>query len=321
MEPPVPHSVAGWIYESDGVTQVPLGTSFRVLNVNTADSVMDVTNVPVPGQSGRYSVVIDAVDGDAGYTYAWNDTHWGRTDFAYAGDLDNIDVVLDQEFPNSPPELDPIGNREIDEEEPLSIQLSAVDPDDDTLTYGVVESLPSSFSFDTETGLFEWTPSLSDSGAYEVTFTVTDSELADDETITITVNDVVVDSDGDGVPDDIDICPGFDDNLDADSDGWPDSCDNCPDNFNPDQADADFDQIGDECDGCCLPPTVGDVDQSGGVDITDISVLIDNQFLTLTPLVCEEEGDIDFSGVVDITDLSILIDNQFLSLGPLPPCP
>jgi len=72
---------------------------------------------------------------------------------------------------------------------------------------------------------------------------------------------------------------------------------------------------------CCIPPTVGDVDQSGAVDITDVSVLIDNQFLTLTPLVCEVEGDVDFSGVVDITDLSVIIDNQFISLTPLPPCP
>ncbi len=71
---------------------------------------------------------------------------------------------------------------------------------------------------------------------------------------------------------------------------------------------------------CCVPPTVGDVDQSGVVDITDISVLIDNQFLTLTPLDCEPEGDVDFSGVVDISDVSVLIDNQFLTLTPLPPC-
>ncbi len=82
-------------------------------------------------------------------------------------------------------------------------------------------------------------------------------------------------------------------------------------------------------DACCMPPTVGDVDQSGTVDITDISILIDNQFLTLTPLICEEEGNINYPGsgyettdmVVDITDLSILIDNQFLTLTPLPPCP
>lgn len=72
---------------------------------------------------------------------------------------------------------------------------------------------------------------------------------------------------------------------------------------------------------CCIPPTVGDIDQSGAVDITDVSVLIDNQFLTLTPLICEDEGDCDLSGAVDITDISVLIDNQFLTLTPLPPCP
>jgi hypothetical protein len=74
---------------------------------------------------------------------------------------------------------------------------------------------------------------------------------------------------------------------------------------------------------------VGDCDQSGAVDITDISVLVDNQFLTLTPLVCEDAANINYPGsgysttdaVVDISDLTILIDNQFLSLAPLPPCP
>ena len=73
--------------------------------------------------------------------------------------------------------------------------------------------------------------------------------------------------------------------------------------------------------GCCLPPTVGNIDQIGGVDISDVQLLIDNQFITLTPLVCEPEGDLDFSGVVDITDVQILIDNQFITLTPLPPCP
>ncbi|NNM03417.1 MAG: PKD domain-containing protein, partial [Nitrosopumilus sp.] len=36
------------------------------------------------------------------------------------------------------------------------------------------------------------------------------------------------DSDGDGVPDVDDICPGFDDNLDVDGDGVPDGCDFTP---------------------------------------------------------------------------------------------
>ena len=34
-----------------------------------------------------------------------------------------------------------------------------------------------------------------------------------------------LDSDGDGVSDDIDICPGFNDTIDTDGNGIPDDCD------------------------------------------------------------------------------------------------
>ncbi len=150
------------------------------------------------------------------------------------------------------------------------------------------------------------------------------------------------DSDVDGVGDACDVCPGYDDNLDVDADGVPDSCDNCleivntlqedtdgdgvgnicdncPDDFNPEQTDTDGDQIGDAC--CCVPPTLGDIDQSGAVDITDIQLLVDNQFISLTALDCSQEADMDLDRSVDITDLTILIDNQFLTLTPLPECP
>jgi len=43
--------------------------------------------------------------------------------------------------------------------------------------------------------------------------------------IEVTVTD---DFDGDGVPNDEDICPGFDDNIDTDGDGVPDGCDPNP---------------------------------------------------------------------------------------------
>ncbi len=67
------------------------------------------------------------------------------------------------------------------------------------------------------------------------------------------------------------------------------------------------------------PYLCGDLDDNDVIDITDLSILIDNQFLTLTPLLPPpERGDVDCSGGdVDITDLSVLIDNQFLSLAPL----
>lgn len=75
--------------------------------------------------------------------------------------------------------------------------------------------------------------------------------------------DCVVDTDGDGVPDDTDNCvttPNAD-QTDTDGDGFGDACDpdddgdgvldggdNCPLVANADQADSDFDGIGDACD-------------------------------------------------------------------------
>ncbi|MCP4684397.1 MAG: hypothetical protein GY867_03015 [bacterium] len=64
-----------------------------------------------------------------------------------------------------------------------------------------------------------------------------------------------------------------------------------------------------------------DCDVSDIVDVTDIQVLVDNLFLSLTPLCCFNEADLDTNGLIDITDLSLLIDNQFLTLTPLSECP
>jgi len=97
---PTPHSVAGYIYESDGTTQVPLGTNFWVANLFTQDTIFDITNIPAPGFSGRYSVAINAADGFPGRVYAWDDDHWGQTDFTFLGDLDSVDVILDQDYPD-----------------------------------------------------------------------------------------------------------------------------------------------------------------------------------------------------------------------------
>ncbi|MCO6436319.1 MAG: hypothetical protein J5J06_04445 [Phycisphaerae bacterium] len=60
--------------------------------------------------------------------------------------------------------------------------------------------------------------------------------------------DDAVDSDGDGVPDGCDLCPGFDDSVDPDGDGVPSPCDNCPTTPNASQADDDMDGVGNACD-------------------------------------------------------------------------
>src|SRR5690606_27158191 len=63
-----------------------------------------------------------------------------------------------------------------------------------------------------------------------------------------------VDTDGDGVPDACDRCPGFDDAIDLDGDGVPDQCDNCVDIPNASQRDQDGDSYGEACDCDDLDP-------------------------------------------------------------------
>jgi subtilisin family serine protease len=81
----------------------------------------------------------------------------------------------------------------------------------------------------------------------------------------ITIPDLVLDDDLDGVPNAVDNCPetsnpgqedtdnnGIGDacnnSEDNDFDEWANDLDNCPDDYNPDQSDLDGDQIGDACD-------------------------------------------------------------------------
>ena len=58
--------------------------------------------------------------------------------------------------------------------------------------------------------------------------------------------------------------------VDTDEDGVPDSEDNCPTTANPDQANTDGDELGDACDPCIQDPNNADSDGDGTPDCTDI---------------------------------------------------
>jgi hypothetical protein len=66
-----------------------------------------------------------------------------------------------------------------------------------------------------------------------------------------------------------------------------------------------------------------DCDPANGVDISDLSALIDNLYITFSPLCCKDEANCDGSsdGNVDISDLSALIDFLYINFTPLPACP
>ena len=71
------------------------------------------------------------------------------------------------------------------------------------------------------------------------------------------------------MPDQCDVCDGFDDTLDDDGDGVPDDCDLCP-GFDDNGPDSDNDGTPDACDDCILP---GDHNCDGIVNLLDLSLL------------------------------------------------
>ncbi|HLD56786.1 MAG TPA: putative Ig domain-containing protein [archaeon] len=86
---------------------------------------------------------------------------------------------------NKSPILDTIGNKIVNEGNTLTFTINASDPDNDVLTYSA-SNLPSGAIFNAVTQTFSWTPTQA-KGSYKVAFTVSDGNLSDSETITITV--------------------------------------------------------------------------------------------------------------------------------------
>jgi subtilisin family serine protease len=90
---------------------------------------------------------------------------------------------------NRAPVLAVIGNRTVNENSTLTFTVQATDPDHDVLIYAATD-LPAGAQFNPANRTFIWTPTYSQSGAYRVTFIVTDGFGGQDrQTITITVND------------------------------------------------------------------------------------------------------------------------------------
>jgi hypothetical protein len=106
-------------------------------------------------------------------------------------------IVNGQVAINRPPVLDTIGNQSTNEGQTLEFTVTATDPDGDLLTFSASE-LPDGASFDTETGIFSWTPRYDQAGVYEVRFEVSDGQLSDFEDVTVTVIQLYEDWDVNG---------------------------------------------------------------------------------------------------------------------------
>jgi hypothetical protein len=88
---------------------------------------------------------------------------------------------------DQPPVFTPIGSQAVGSGQSLNFTLSASDPDNTNLTYSAT-SLPSGASLNAATGAFSWTPSVSQTGTFNITFTASDGLLTNSESIVIVVS-------------------------------------------------------------------------------------------------------------------------------------
>ncbi|MBX3742215.1 MAG: DUF5011 domain-containing protein [Akkermansiaceae bacterium] len=129
---------------------------------------------PIAGQEGVYTINVEAFDSN-------------RPVPIIASQLVQITVTGS----NTPPVLDPIGNKTVANGGTVSFTVSGSDPDGDTITLSEY-FLPAGATFNAATGAFTWTPAAGqyDNTVTGVTFRITDNgvpNLYTEETINITV--------------------------------------------------------------------------------------------------------------------------------------
>ncbi|VVB56243.1 Cohesin domain protein [uncultured archaeon] len=162
----------GVIDNTSGKVNNIYGSILGPYNVTTVGTfiVIDFTAI---GSSGKSIVNISdiMISDQAGYPVAFN--------------LTNGSVLI-----NSPPVLNTIGNRTVDEGQALTFTLSAADANGDALTYSAT-NLPSGAVFVPANRTFLWTPGFTQSGNYSnIRFEVSDGSMTDFENMTITVNNI-----------------------------------------------------------------------------------------------------------------------------------
>ena len=142
----------------------------------------------VDPENGNFNLIPGSLAIDAGVDVGLTQDFGGNPiPLGSFPDIGAYEAVIDPN--NPPPVLQAIGDKSVDENVTLTFNVNATDPNSEPVTY-LAQSLPSGATLDPQTGDFDWTPSYSQAGSYQVRFIASDGNSHDSETITITVNNV-----------------------------------------------------------------------------------------------------------------------------------
>jgi YVTN family beta-propeller protein len=190
---------------------------FKTHGINTSVPVLSAIGNKIADKNTSLTFTLSATDGDVAdtLTYSSPDLPAGATLNSATGEFSwltpNLDmnydvtfVVSDDGYPvysdsetitisvgnvDHAPLLTSPGDKSVDENQLLTFTLSATDPDLDSITYSMAPT-PQGATLDSNTGLFNWTPTYEQSGIYVITFTATANALSNSKKINITVNNI-----------------------------------------------------------------------------------------------------------------------------------
>jgi Putative Ig domain. len=108
----------------------------------------------------------------------------------FAVDFTHVNITVNElVISDNPPQLEPVGNMSVNENETLSFAITANDPDNNTVKYSAL-SLPDNSSLQEDNGDFIWVTDFDDAGVYYVEFIASANGLSDSEISVITVSDI-----------------------------------------------------------------------------------------------------------------------------------
>jgi hypothetical protein len=162
------------------------------MSLNLSDSVADINGDKITFQRGGGNLTTDSLVGAIWkYSPSFNDSGKYAVKIKAFDGIDSSSVILSIHVANAnrPPIISSIKDTTVPVGALITLNIIASDPDGDSVTI-TGDTLPTGATFNSMTGIFNWTPTNNQVGSNKVSFTATDGKSPTKKSIVITVSTV-----------------------------------------------------------------------------------------------------------------------------------